>query len=424
MLWVENENLLVELFSEISALFSMTIHVVNQNKMVSYTNHIKIEFSYSETLDGNNFKRNYLGSAIPKDKILDSILFDKTHQAQKTLLSWQQNKVKTPEIRDEYINSFIYEFELASNFHRRGDSYRCYFCYNLALNTAVRLYHLLHVDSRFNFLPKYISYDMNASEMSSHLSQLNGVLNLQKLNRKKRLLLDFLYEVIAVEKSDLSEIKKTCEYFYERDKLWNFRDIAQNVSGIKKQKIFRSAMLAIYSDEEIIEVCQKNNIETIIDLRATKELKEATYSDRILEEINHVHIPFDPWNQPQEFINSKHHTGTNVEIAYKFFIYGCKNQIKKIFNILASTKNATLVHCVAGKDRTGIIVSLLQLLVGISQEDIYIDYLASEANTHKDKINIVFKCVEQAGGIDKYLMSCGISTATIDLLKKKYYVEN
>jgi len=428
MLWVENENLMSELLYEIRTIFSKSINVVNRNKIVSYFENIKIEFSYSETLDGNNFKRNYIGSAIPKDKILDSILLDKTNQAETILLNWynyEQNtnkKLTTQKTIDTYITSFIYEFEQASNFHRRADSYRCYFFYNISLNTAIRLYHLLQkpLNNRFNFLPKYIAYNMETSKTDLH--QLSGTLNLQKLNEKKRLLLNFFYEIIedAIDKNKFLEIQSICEYFYERDKLWNFRDIAKNIIGIQKGKIFRSGMFAIYTDDEIRKTCKNNNIKKIIDLRAARELKETPYSDQIIEELNYTHVPFDPWNQPQEFIQSKYHKGTNVEIAYNFFIHACKNQINHFFNILAEAEDAVLIHCVSGKDRTGTVVSLFHLLMGISQEEIYVDYLASETDTHEDKINIVLKYVEQSGGIEKYLFDCGVSTATINLLKNKY----
>jgi len=40
---------------------------------------------------------------------------------------------------------------------------------------------------------------------------------------------------------------------------------------------------------------------------------------------------------------------------------------------------ATLIHCAAGKDRTGVSIALILRLVGVSREDILTDYRATEA---------------------------------------------
>ncbi|GAA3514921.1 hypothetical protein GCM10022234_07350 [Aeromicrobium panaciterrae] len=45
---------------------------------------------------------------------------------------------------------------------------------------------------------------------------------------------------------------------------------------------------------------------------------------------------------------------------------------------VASASGATLIHCAAGKDRTGISIALLLRLVGASREDILADYQLTE----------------------------------------------
>ncbi|MEJ7633880.1 tyrosine-protein phosphatase [Aeromicrobium sp.] len=44
---------------------------------------------------------------------------------------------------------------------------------------------------------------------------------------------------------------------------------------------------------------------------------------------------------------------------------------------VALARGPTLIHCAAGKDRTGVSVALLLRLVGVSREDIVADYLAT-----------------------------------------------
>lgn len=47
----------------------------------------------------------------------------------------------------------------------------------------------------------------------------------------------------------------------------------------------------------------------------------------------------------------------------------------RYFEVLARTDGASLVHCVAGKDRTGLAVALLHALTGVHHDDIMADYL-------------------------------------------------
>lgn len=49
--------------------------------------------------------------------------------------------------------------------------------------------------------------------------------------------------------------------------------------------------------------------------------------------------------------------------------------LRVYFETLASVDGATLVHCAAGKDRTGIAVALLQSSLGVSMDDVLEDFL-------------------------------------------------
>jgi protein-tyrosine phosphatase len=51
--------------------------------------------------------------------------------------------------------------------------------------------------------------------------------------------------------------------------------------------------------------------------------------------------------------------------------------IGKVFGELAKGNGPTLIHCTAGKDRTGVTVAVLMTLLGASREDIYHEYMLS-----------------------------------------------
>ena len=62
----------------------------------------------------------------------------------------------------------------------------------------------------------------------------------------------------------------------------------------------------------------------------------------------------------------------------KLLLNNAQTDIKKAMDILAWEANyPVLVHCSAGKDRTGLITALVQSLCGVSKEEIISDYSKS-----------------------------------------------
>ena len=201
--------------------------------------------------------------------------------------------------------------------------------------------------------------------------------------------------------------------------LWNFRDASKLNTNLKEKTIYRSSALCLVKEEhKLIETLNKKDINTIIDLRADRELKEHNYSTTIQNSFQVIHAPFDPWSQSIEFQNT-HNTGTNAEIAYHFFVIECKLSIKKVIETVLENPKHTVIHCHAGKDRTGIIFTLFHLLSGANKETILLDYLASEMDTKEKLIQILLNQIEKEGGIKQYLLSCDLSKNQINKLKEK-----
>lgn len=48
---------------------------------------------------------------------------------------------------------------------------------------------------------------------------------------------------------------------------------------------------------------------------------------------------------------------------------------RRYFQVLGETEGAVLIHCAAGKDRTGLLAALTHHLLGVSQDDLTADYL-------------------------------------------------
>jgi protein tyrosine/serine phosphatase/predicted nucleotidyltransferase len=424
----QTNNLIEELQKEFQNDVQFIRKVAMRNKVVAYFKaQPKIEFAICTNI--GEIDRNYLGSEIIN--IADTILYEKRpakfeigtylHQLVRDYnhgKTSQQNKKQV----EELIEKFLYEFECCSSKQRRSDGYQFYFFYNIALQVAIQLNHLSKGHNKFNFLPKYFIANVLNREEQEPLYQLKGTLFLPEANEQKRKLLDFFYSSIQsiTTETKQQEVIIFCEWIYSRDFLWNFRDISTHNPKIRSGRIFRTATMTLFQNENRFDqLLTEKRIKTVIDLRADREIDELPYSESTQTKFNYVRTPLDPWNQPEWFIQN-HHQGTNEEIAYRFFGIGCNDKIKTAMEAIINEQDGSVaVHCFAGKDRTGIFISLLHLLADTPIETVYTDYLASEVDVQLHRLNIVLNIVKEKGGIEPYLLWCGLSENQILKLKQK-----
>ena len=404
-------------------IFSVRKLDVKHKIIVYFLHSTKIEFSLNTEL--KDIDKLYIGSEITNvDK---SILY--THNSWKNRLTNYLEEIRkkkldlnTSKYITELIEEFTYQFENASTMHKRSDAYQFYFFYNIALHKAIQLYQISVGNTQFNFLPKRFVSSLPNDNKRKEVYELNGEILLTKANKQKRELLDFFYQTLTnlVSEEQKEEIKCFCEYIFKRDYFWNFRDINQYNSLIKKGLIYRTANFISFLESDFFEELIRNtNIKTIIELRANREIEELAYPKSFIQRFKYVLAPFDPWEQPDWF-KENYHYGTDIEIAYRFFLLCCKDSIRTaLLTILNEDKGAIAIHCFAGKDRTGTLISLLHLLVGANMEVVYKDYLASEVDTEISKLNAALQIVTNEGGIIPYLLSCGLQQEEIMSLKEK-----
>ncbi|GAA5160277.1 tyrosine-protein phosphatase PtbB [Pseudonocardia eucalypti] len=68
----------------------------------------------------------------------------------------------------------------------------------------------------------------------------------------------------------------------------------------------------------------------------------------------------------------------DLATAYLHFLERSETKLATITELVAAAEGAALVHCAAGKDRTGVVVAVLLRAVGVSREAITADYLLTE----------------------------------------------
>jgi protein tyrosine/serine phosphatase/predicted nucleotidyltransferase len=428
-LLVENDFVKTALQDELSKIFQdeiiIILNVTLRNKLVVYLrDHPKLEFAFCSEI--TEIERDIRGSEM--SSIENVILFQNKNYTVdldvelNRIISLGSNSSDQEKRVTDLVDKFLYEFESCSSMHGRSDGYQFYFFYNIALHVAIQLQQLSRGNEKFNFLPKNLIVNGLSKEELKAFYALNGILFLPEANKQKRKLLDFFYPSIAklLSKEKAQVITQFCEEIYERDYFWNFRDIASNNAKLKSGLIFRTATLSMFqSDKRFQELLSNKGIKTIIDLRADREIAELPYHPESLTSINYIQTQFDPWNQPDWF-KKEHHYGTNEEIAYRYFVIGCQDKIKEIMMaILNEKEGAVAIHCFAGKDRTGIVITLLHLLTNTPLDIVFVDYLASESDVLPYRLQLVLDLISELGGIEKYLFQCGLKENQIQNLRTK-----
>jgi len=181
---------------------------------------------------------------------------------------------------------------------------------------------------------------------------------------------------------------------------WNFRDVAQT-AGVFPGLLFRSSELSKL-DESGRSALTELGVTDVADLRSPAELQRrgtgAVPDDVVIHhlpfpEVSHTHPDADGAEAPHESAWQKMMTEYSDEDPaeagqrwmtgeYERFptLGGAQRAVKKIITLLADGR-PTLVHCFAGKDRTGFAVAIALEAAGIDQDEILGDYLHSNSAT-------------------------------------------
>lgn len=156
--------------------------------------------------------------------------------------------------------------------------------------------------------------------------------------------------------------------FYPIHNMMNVRDIGlwkgKDGKYILPFRFLRSDRPSLDS-EEILPFLESHEISDVIDLRTDRVIKR--FPSCLLESsLNYHHIPIEEGSTIS--IQSM-----PVEELYSRMIEH-KDTFYQIFHTIAHAQKGVLIHCTAGKDRTGIVVALLEEILGMSEEDIILDY--------------------------------------------------
>ena len=171
----------------------------------------------------------------------------------------------------------------------------------------------------------------------------------------------------------------------EPDGIHNFRELSgyptDGGGRVREGMIFRSGALELMSKDDYAWLRDVIGVQTILDLRHADELAMRKGPHQL---DSHVisHSIFPDTVKQEELIaelNGLYGPGISPGRYLHYLDIG-GDRLAEAFRLFADEANyPVLVHCTAGKDRTGVLLGMLMDVLGCEDEDIALEYGLSEA---------------------------------------------
>jgi len=173
------------------------------------------------------------------------------------------------------------------------------------------------------------------------------------------------------------------------DGVVNFRDLGglrfAGGSTTAFGKIFRSGSLDRATDLGIATLVDELRVKTVVDLRTPTEIAWNSDSYRLMHDprVRYAQVSI----LPDHVLNSEiFPVGQPIAIGEVYFrhVVNAPKEIAQAVALVVAPQNAPIVlHCAAGRDRTGMVVALLLDAIGVLREDVIADYAATNASADK-----------------------------------------
>jgi len=162
----------------------------------------------------------------------------------------------------------------------------------------------------------------------------------------------------------------------------NFRDLGgyptADGQSVRWRLVFRSDALHLLTPADVAVVRDELAVRDVIDLRSSAEVHSEGQGPLADEEVRFHHLPlFDGEVRAED-----RERAAQVSLAdrYIFLADLAQDRIGRVIGIIAGADAGAVFHCAAGKDRTGVISAIILGLLGVPDEAIVADYVATQEN--------------------------------------------
>jgi protein-tyrosine phosphatase len=238
-----------------------------------------------------------------------------------------------------------------------------------------------------------------------------------------------------------------------RDLVWegclNVRDLGglptADGGETRRGAVVRADSVRLLSDDGWRALVD-HGVRTVIDLRGDHEREEDPAAELPVEV---VHVPFmEASDEELEAATAAAaDDATSTRDAYLIFLERFRDNVAASLRAVAhAPEGGIVIHCVGGKDRTGLLTAFLLHLAGVDEQTIALDYALSEerlrtrheawfeaaesdeelqrlrriAQTPRESMLGVFaELTQRYGGVEAYLLEAGVSDEELELVRAR-----
>ena len=230
----------------------------------------------------------------------------------------------------------------------------------------------------------------------------------------------------------------------------NFRDLGGYAGHegrtVKWRKIFRSDHLAALEETDLSKL-QNLAVCRSFDFRGIQESQAQSYAWPTIQRHSLSIEPTVVQRLQAQHLTGKPLTAADaldaMQTTYRDFVRSDSHRFAQLFEHLLDKPDPLLFHCTAGKDRTGLAAALVLSALGVSEADIWKDYLLTNQlykrnstgalTLSPDVLKIVWEVQESFlkasldvihhdhGGMHNYLtQTLGLTPAALQKLRATY----
>ena len=224
------------------------------------------------------------------------------------------------------------------------------------------------------------------------------------------------------------------------DACLNVRDLGGLPCGdsrLSRGKLIRSSIIGTLSQAGR-DAVRDHGIRSVIDLRTAEEVAETPSPYR--DGASYRHAPFTAARTMG--LHRAAVAGTMSDELRRLAV--ADGGLALAMQAIAESEPGIVIHCLAGRDRTGIVVALTLAAIGVADEEIVADYVMSDVELaddyaqftalHPDQTEIIETAIEQRawtmrevlttlrlafGGARSYLGIAGVASGQVDRIQAK-----